>query len=243
LKQCPACNRTYSDDTLNYCLEDGSSLRQAYDPQATQRFSPPRVTDLPTMAAPPAQYYAPAQPQPVGRNRGPIYLVIAVLVVVLGIGAVALMLTVASRSERSSSSLNANDARPTVTQSSPSPPQTNANEQAMITKPSPSPAVSRRQLMGAWRGDVYEHNLSVEITYTFVANGTSRMVFKRSDGTTGTDSGTWRYSNGILYEGFSNGASGKGSIRWIDENHFEITIIENGVPADAWRKRQYRRIS
>ena len=195
------------------------------------------------MAAPPPQYYAPAQQPAVGRNRGPIYLVIAVVVVVLGIGAVALMLTVASRSERSSSSLNANDAKQTVTQPSPSPAQTNANQQAMITKPSPSPAVSARQLVGAWRSGVYEHNLSVEITYTFIANGTSRMVFKRSAGTPGTDSGTWRYSNGILYEGFSNGASGKGSIRWIDENHFEITIIQNGVPADSRRKRRYRRIS
>ena len=37
MKKCPACNRTYTDDTLKFCLEDGSSLSAAYDPQATQR--------------------------------------------------------------------------------------------------------------------------------------------------------------------------------------------------------------
>src|SRR5438128_8819414 len=37
MKKCPTCNRTYSDDTLRFCLEDGSSLSAAYDPQTTQR--------------------------------------------------------------------------------------------------------------------------------------------------------------------------------------------------------------
>src|SRR6266568_4904035 len=37
MKKCPTCNRSYSDDTLRFCLEDGSSLSAAYDPQTTQR--------------------------------------------------------------------------------------------------------------------------------------------------------------------------------------------------------------
>ena len=29
MKRCPQCDRVYSDETLNFCLEDGSSLEAA----------------------------------------------------------------------------------------------------------------------------------------------------------------------------------------------------------------------
>jgi len=31
MKKCPACSRTYSDETLSFCLEDGSLLSAAYN--------------------------------------------------------------------------------------------------------------------------------------------------------------------------------------------------------------------
>lgn len=37
MKSCPACNRTYPDDTLAFCLLDGSVLSAPYDPQKMQR--------------------------------------------------------------------------------------------------------------------------------------------------------------------------------------------------------------
>ena len=82
----------------------------------------------------------------------------------------------------------------------------------------------------------------MEITVTFLANGTSRYSFKDAKGRTGSDTGTWQYSDGILFERFSNGSSAKGSIRWIDRDNLEITIIDNGVPAYSGLKRRYRRI-
>ena len=39
MKSCPACNRTYPDDTLAFCLIDGSVLSAPYDPQAEPRSS------------------------------------------------------------------------------------------------------------------------------------------------------------------------------------------------------------
>jgi hypothetical protein len=36
MKKCPQCSRTYSDDTLSFCLEDGALLSATYDPQETQ---------------------------------------------------------------------------------------------------------------------------------------------------------------------------------------------------------------
>lgn len=35
MKKCPACDRTYVDDTLSFCLEDGSVLYAVYDEQVT----------------------------------------------------------------------------------------------------------------------------------------------------------------------------------------------------------------
>lgn len=35
MKKCPACYRTYADDTLSFCLEDGSVLSAVYDEQVT----------------------------------------------------------------------------------------------------------------------------------------------------------------------------------------------------------------
>lgn len=54
MKSCPQCSRTYSDETLNFCLNDGSLLSAPYDPQARQtvpisgRDDPPPTEVLPS---------------------------------------------------------------------------------------------------------------------------------------------------------------------------------------------------
>jgi len=67
MKKCPECSRTYSDDTLSFCLEDGGLLSASYDPDNTQSptvaISAPEIP--PTVAAqqvPPtvARQYMPA---------------------------------------------------------------------------------------------------------------------------------------------------------------------------------------
>ena len=42
MKRCPSCNRNYTDDTLRFCLEDGTPLTQA-------------PLDEPTITTPPAE--------------------------------------------------------------------------------------------------------------------------------------------------------------------------------------------
>ena len=90
---------------------------------------------------------------------------------------------------------------------------------------------------------VNENGQAMEITVTFLSDGNTRYFFRDPRGRTAKDTGTWQYSDGILFERFSNGASGRGSIRWIDDNTVELTIIDNGVPAYAGMKRTYRRVS
>ena len=74
-----------------------------------------------------------------------------------------------------------------------------------------------------------------------MSDGNTRYAFK-SRGRTASDTATWQYSDGTLFERFSSGAAGKGSIRWIDDDRFEITIIDNGVPAYNGLKRTYQRL-
>ncbi len=47
MKSCPTCHRTYPDDTLAFCLVDGSVLSAPYDREQTQRIPPPRATNPP----------------------------------------------------------------------------------------------------------------------------------------------------------------------------------------------------
>lgn len=74
MKRCPLCQRTYTDDSLVFCLEDGSSLlsesAEESDLPATLIIPDPRLTNLarpetfrpnptPTRAQPPQAYTAP----------------------------------------------------------------------------------------------------------------------------------------------------------------------------------------
>ena len=111
---------------------------------------------------------------------------------------------------------------------------------------SPTPAVSptprtAQALVGTWRTSDVENGLPTEVTVTFLPDGNTRYAFKQR-GKTATDTATWQYSDGMLFERYSTGTTGKVSIRWIDDNHFEATIIDNGVPAYSGRKRDYHRI-
>lgn len=63
MKICSTCNRTYPDDSLAFCLMDGAVLSAPYDPEATQRISPPRNTS-PAVTEALKATAAPDQPRP-----------------------------------------------------------------------------------------------------------------------------------------------------------------------------------
>ena len=71
MKRCPTCNRTYTDLSLNFCLEDGTPLTTdapgAPDPNATLRYPSPRDTAEP----PPTEIYHPPPPVVTSRPASP----------------------------------------------------------------------------------------------------------------------------------------------------------------------------
>src|SRR5918911_1997037 len=52
MKRCPTCNRTYTDESLNFCLADGAFLTAPEDPQPTVASPAPRDTESPTEILP-----------------------------------------------------------------------------------------------------------------------------------------------------------------------------------------------
>ena len=118
MKRCPSCNRTYTELSLNFCLEDGTPLvlNAAPRPVPTNRYSSPRDTNEP----PPTEIYRPgaqplnhapelipprpapqwspiAQPYPAKKSNAVWWVLGGLLVVgVLGVGLFVIILVLAS---------------------------------------------------------------------------------------------------------------------------------------------------
>jgi hypothetical protein len=71
MKQCPRCNRLYTEDDLNFCLDDGELLQFASDEQPTRPLysndPPPTVVLDPPRATDPIGWQA---GQPIGQWQG-----------------------------------------------------------------------------------------------------------------------------------------------------------------------------
>jgi len=104
MKQCPTCRRSYADDTLRFCLEDGTELNFVAeeptvvrsggdDPQRTEKF-PAAVTQAARQATrvdvPPSQSYSQQPPVQPPRSGS------LVLKILIGIVALAVIVVVAA---------------------------------------------------------------------------------------------------------------------------------------------------
>ena len=59
MKSCPTCHRTYSDETITFCLVDGSILSAPYEPEATRPLGAARITNPPPTEILPNSYAVP----------------------------------------------------------------------------------------------------------------------------------------------------------------------------------------
>ena len=140
MKQCPACNRVYEDDSLRFCLDDGSVLTAAYDSAATQLISPRRTVDARTEVLPGVTTAAFETSSPsVPTQEAPIvvhkptpwtnYVIIALLALIAGGGVVWLLVW------RSNASSNSNNGAVNRMQ-----------ENANLTGQTPAPNTNNRNL-------------------------------------------------------------------------------------------------
>ena len=142
MKRCPTCNRTYTDLSLNFCLEDGTPLTAAGpapDPNATIRYPDPRDTSepppteiyrpappttprptAPAPAPPPPQQWRP-MPQPAPQKKSnAVWWILGGLaaVLIIGVGLIVMLIALASlggNSNNSNLSTNRNENRNTNT--------------------------------------------------------------------------------------------------------------------------------
>jgi len=131
MKRCPSCNRTYTEPSLNFCLEDGTHLVSTGVPRpaATDRYASPRNTNepppteiypagapllnqvpemMPPRAAP--QWSPPPQTVPVKKSNAVWWVLGGIAVVgVLGVGLVVVILALASMdTNTNNSNVNSN---------------------------------------------------------------------------------------------------------------------------------------
>ncbi len=156
MKSCPTCNRTYPDDTLAFCLVDGSILSAPYSPQTTR----PHPYSLNT-EPPPTEILHPAkkaneQNHPSTkqvRKRNLIVGVIALLILIAG-----LIITAGWRrwfsgndsgaKQSNNESTNSNKIPKTIPSVTPNPtPKT-------ISSPTNTPPLTKKiDVTGTWTGE------------------------------------------------------------------------------------------
>ena len=136
MKRCPTCNRTYTDLSLNFCLEDGTPLTAdapgGPDPNATIRYpssrdtAEPPPTEIyhpapasfprtapapPPPPPPPAQQWTPTPTQAPRKKSNAVWWILGgfAALVVIGVGLVVMIIALASLGSNSNNTnLNAN---------------------------------------------------------------------------------------------------------------------------------------
>lgn len=84
MKQCPFCKTNYSDDTLVFCLNDGTKLISLSDEQATQQmsFNPNQIrVEIPSNPSSPTVFSTPQIPQTVETKKSGKGLTLALLAI------------------------------------------------------------------------------------------------------------------------------------------------------------------
>ena len=107
MKRCPTCQRTYTDASLNFCLEDGTPLGEAAPvapPVEVYRQPAPLVNQLDPTAQP--RQWSPMPAMPPQRKSNAVWWVLGGIVAVgiVAVGALVMILALASMGSNSNTS-------------------------------------------------------------------------------------------------------------------------------------------
>jgi hypothetical protein len=114
MKRCPACNESYTDETLSFCLSDGAPLLSVADARATDPYPLPRDSSPPTAVYRPGpQSGGPYSPTPAASQKSSVLPwiiggVVALLVLGIGVIVVAGLIYSMSKTSNANNSNNAN---------------------------------------------------------------------------------------------------------------------------------------
>lgn len=125
MKQCPTCKRSY-DETLSFCLDDGTPLVSSPNSETTLVMAPPAPEPMATLTAPvqrtpTSPTVTNAVPPASNARTGPaLYIVIALLALLVGGGLVAMLKSNASNNQTNEPQKSV-ASEPSVTSSAASP--------------------------------------------------------------------------------------------------------------------------
>jgi len=114
MKRCPTCQRTYTDASLNFCLEDGTPLlseaAQARPPAETYHPPAPLLNQLDPTAQP--RQWSPMPAMPPQRKSNAVWWVLGGIVAVgiVAVGALVMILALASMGSNSNGNENLRNA-------------------------------------------------------------------------------------------------------------------------------------
>jgi hypothetical protein len=122
VKRCSQCGRTYAEESLAFCLDDGSLLSAPYDPNATLRMAPP-TNPTATEVLPSGSVSRPVLSKPERPGKKPMALYLTIVLGALIVGGAVVGWVMSGRGESAQSiepalrgeSANANMARPAPT--------------------------------------------------------------------------------------------------------------------------------
>lgn len=86
MRECPNCSRVYSDDSLRFCLDDGSRLITSAAPQPTLRIESPVKTALATEVLPASKTSVSQQRSVVPWVIAGVAILVAAIVLVASLG-------------------------------------------------------------------------------------------------------------------------------------------------------------
>ena len=114
----------------------------------------------------------------------------------------------------------------------------------------PSATIMPQFLVGTWAATVVEFGIAqtimIELTEDYSVqgvNGVISFVIIVNDDISNAGTGYWKIENNVFsqFNAFL-APEGIGSLRFIDNDNFELTIVNNGVPAYTGLKRLYQRV-
>jgi len=190
MKQCPTCNRTYADESLTYCLADGSLLSAPYDPEATQRIPPARITNSPTEVLP--SNLLPSKEIRPNKNPLPIYIIIALLALIVGGGIVELLRS----GTRDTSTAESSASKPSSVPNISSTPLVSPSKRNSEAEAKPTPTTVPSSLTGNWEG-TYScaqglTNLNLSISQTNSSEISAVFKFSANRSNPSVPSGSYR---------------------------------------------------
>jgi TIR domain len=101
----------------------------------------------------------------------------------------------------------------------------------------PELGASSELLVGTWRFTGVELGQPMDILWQLRPDGTATYIVNGVPRGTGT----WRYRDAHIYEQYPGGGQGEGAIQILDRDHFVVTIVDNGVPAQTGVRLLYVR--